>query len=318
MSLKGKRVLVTGGAGFIGSHLVDRLVQEDVSRLVIVDNFFLGRESNLAEALVLRPDIEILRMDASSESGMRSIVNKEDIEVVFNLAVVPLPTSLSFPSWTTRINMETVLTLCELARLDDIEELIHISSSETYGSARYVPMDERHPLDAITPYAASKAAADQIINSYIQTFGINATILRPFNNFGPRQNPGSYAGVIPKIIYWLKEDRPIQIYGSGNQTRDFIFVQITADLIVRAFSLPNTKGQTINMATGVETSILSLVKMMTSAWGKPMHPIEFLPERQGDVLRHCADTALMKEMFGFAGAPINEKHLQSTIEWYCR
>ena len=316
--MHGKKVLVTGGAGFIGSHLVDRLIEEDPATIVVVDNLFLGKEENLAEARLRRNDIPLIHVDASDESSMRTISASHDFDVVFDLAVVPLPTSLKYPGWTARVNYSSVLALCELVRFGDIGELIHFSSSEAYGSAQLVPMAESHPLGASTPYAASKAAGDLLVNSYIETYGITATVIRPFNNFGPRQNSASYAGIIPIVIGNLREDKPIEIHGSGMQTRDFVFAPQTADLTVKAAKTPGTKGKTFNIATGRETSILDIVSMIKSAYGKPSHPIVFTEPRIGDVLRHVADTTLMRDLLGEVPDAINEASLAETIEWYLR
>jgi UDP-glucose 4-epimerase len=191
MSLKNKSILVTGGAGFIGSHLIDRLIKEDPKKIVIVDNFFLGKKANLNEAVKHYPELKVYNQDASDYIEMAKIMKNESIDVVFNLAVIPLPTSLTKPRWTFEQNINIALSTCELARNGFFNTLIHFSSSEAYGTCEYAPMDESHPLNSATPYAASKASSDQLIFSYCNTFGIDAAIIRPFNNYGPRQNEGS-------------------------------------------------------------------------------------------------------------------------------
>ena len=215
--IKGKNVLVTGGAGFIGSHLVDRIICDDPANLVVVDNFFLGNEDNLADARRAYPDLKLFRLDASDLAAMHQLVASQKIEVAFDLAVIPLPTSLSYPAWTIETNVGIATTLCELARWGNLQTLVHCSSSEAYGSATIVPMDESHPLLPSTPYAASKVSADHVVLSYILTFGIDAVVVRPFNNFGPRQNPGTYAGIIPIIINRVRKGEPVMIHGDGEQ-----------------------------------------------------------------------------------------------------
>lgn len=316
MSLKSKSILITGGAGFIGSHLVDRVIREDPARIVVVDNFFLGRAENLREAERLRSDVEVIRLDASDLAAMQDIVGSREIDTVFDLAVVPLPTSLEYPEWTVKTNVGIVSTFCEIARRGSIERLLHVSSSEAYGSARYVPMDEGHPHDAITPYAASKSAGDHIIASYIRTFGIDATVVRPFNNFGPRQNPGTYAGIIPIVVQRVLTGQPIEIHGDGEQTRDFCFVRDTAELIVALYDTPQAQGMEINLATGKETSINELVAHLLDALGAPDHPIVHTAERPGDVRRHAADTKRLQSLIGRTPEVLAPTAIAETVEWY--
>lgn len=318
MKLAGKNILVTGGAGFIGSNLVDRLVKENPAKLVVVDNFFLGREENLAEARRDYPELKVFRLDASDLGSMRDLVEKEKIEVVFNLAVIPLPTSLEYPGWTVNTNVEIATTFCELARWGSIQTLVHCSSSEAYGTARYVPMDENHPLESSTPYAASKAAADLVVQSYWQTFGIDTVIVRPFNNFGPRQNYGSYAGIIPIVVQRVKSGLPVEIYGDGLQTRDYIFVGETVEAFVRICEQEATRGKVFNVATGREISINDLVAKILQALGAPEHPVVHCAPRPGDVRRHCGDISLARQWVGFKSAGITVEQLQETVEWYLR
>ena len=318
LDLRGKSILVTGGAGFIGSHLVDRLIQERPANLVVVDNFFLGHEDNLAFARAALPALKVSRLDASDLAAMHQLVQAEGIEVVFDLAVIPLPTSLRYPVWTVQTNVGIATTFCELARWGNIKTLIHCSSSEAYGTAQYVPMDESHPQMAITPYAASKSAADQVVLSYWRTFGIDAAIVRPFNNYGPRQNPGTYAGIIPIIIQKVKRREPIEIHGDGEQTRDFIFVRDTADALVRVFGEDATRGKVINIATGHEISVNNLVTRLLGVMGVPDYPRVYTSPRPGDVKRHCGDIGLARRLIGFDPPGITDSYLKETVDWYLR
>lgn len=316
MKLEGRYILVTGGAGFIGSHLVDRLVQENPASLVVVDSFFLGREENLLEARKAYPALKLFRMDASNLAAMLQLVIAEKIEVVFDLAVVPLPTSLDFPTWTIETNIGIASTFCELARRGYFQTLVHCSSSEAYGSAIHIPMDEDHPLVPFTPYAASKAACDHIVLSYRETYGIDAVVVRPFNNFGPRQNPGSYAGIIPIVIRKILNNEPIEIFDDGEQTRDFVFVRDTAKEMVRIYEEERTRGKVINIASGRETSMNSLVSQLTAVMGVPDHPVFHSAPRPGDVRRHCGDVTRLKELTGFEAGTISPVTLAETVEWY--
>ncbi len=315
-SLKNKNVLVTGGAGFIGSHLVDRIIKENPSAINVVDNFFLGKEENLENAAKMRPDLEVFRLDASDLAAMRDLVEKQKIDVVFNLAVIPLPTSLDYPVWTVNSNIGIALTFCELARTHSIETLIHCSSSEAYGSAEVIPMDETHPTNPKTPYAASKLAGDELVLSYVRTFNIDAAIVRPFNNYGPRQNPGRYAGIIPIIVRKLKSNQPIEIYGDGEQTRDYIYVKETAEGFIKVYEQDASRGQVLNIATGKEITINQLVCKMLEILDKPNHPVVYLEDRIGDVRRHCGGIALAKKLIGFEPSVMPEEGLLETAKWY--
>lgn len=316
MRLKDKNVLITGGAGFIGSHLVDRVIREDPSKLLVVDNFFLGQESNLREARSTFPDLKVYRIDASDLASMRELAEQEKIDVVFNLAAIPLPMSISYPRWTINVNTEIATTSCELARQGVIDTLIHCSSSEVYGSAEYIPMDERHPHNATTPYAASKAAQDLIVLSYLRTYNINVVIMRPFNNFGPRQNQVSYAGIIPIIIQKVLNKEPIEIFGDGEQTRDYVFVQDTADMFVQIYNEQKTRGLEINLATGHEITINELVRRMLDVMGVPDHPVIHTSPRRGDVRQHCGDISVICDLVGYEPRPVCAEHLEQTISWY--
>ena len=314
-SLTGKNVLVTGGAGFIGSHLVERIAADRPSRLVVVDNLFLGKESNLAGARAAFPGLKLYRQDASEFDPMAAIIASEAIDVVFNLAIVPLPASLVNPRWTIDVNIALTTVPCELLRLGYYKTLIQFSSSEAYGSAGYVPMDEEHPCVPSTPYAASKLAGDYVVLSYRETYGIDAAIVRPFNNYGPRQNAGAYAGVLPIVIGNALRGEPVHIFGDGEQTRDFIFVRDTADAAVRVFAAGATRGKVVNIASGRETSINTLVRELLSALAIDV-PIVYEPARAGDVRRHCGGIELARQLIGYEPRTSLLEGLKETVAWY--
>lgn len=315
MSLKNKSVLVTGGAGFIGSHLVDRLIEEKLSDLVVVDNFFLGKESNLEEARANYPKLKILRQDASDYEALKRIATSENIQVVFNLAVIPLPASLEKPRWTYEQNVNITLCLCELARERYFDTLIHFSSSEALGTCQYAPMDENHPLNPTTPYGASKAATDVLVLSYVNTFNIDASIIRPFNNYGPRQNEGSYAGLIPLTIKRILSGEAPVIYGDGKQTRDYIYVTETADAAVELYNHQDTRGKVVNIASGDEISVNKLVKLISQYMGSG-RDIIYESERPADVRRFIASINLAQHLINFKPRIGLEEGIKSTIEWY--
>jgi UDP-glucose 4-epimerase len=306
---------VTGGAGFIGSHVADRLAESGIARLIIVDDFFLGREGNL-ETVMTQVPVQIVRAGAEDLSTLQSIARQEEPDALITLATVPLPTSLEYPSFAVGKNVDLALASCELIRHGYVGKMIQISSSEVYGTARHVPMTEQHEREPITPYAASKAAADDILLSYCRTFDLEASILRPFNTYGPRQNKGAYAGVIPTVIERVKAGLPVQIHGDGLQTRDFVAVGDTAEAVIKALKVDLPRGTVANVSTGVETSILDLVGMILEQMNVPEHHIEHTSPRPGDVRRHSGDSSRLQELLGFRPTPISPRSLATTIEWF--
>ena len=313
--LTGKSVMVTGGAGFIGSHLVDRIIREAPANLVVVDNLFLGKMENLDQAQQSFPALKFYSQDVSDYGAIKQLMADEDVEVVFNLAVVPLPTSLERPRWTMDTNVAMTTVVCELLREGYYQDLIQFSSSEAYGSAQYVPMDEKHPLMPSTPYAASKIACDYAVLSYWKTFGSRAAILRPFNNFGPRQNEGAYAGIIPIVIQRALQGLPIAIYGDGEQTRDFVFVRRVADAAVQAYEEPATRGRVMNVASGQEITINRLVREILAILDTDV-PIVYEAPRPGDVRRHRSAIGLAQELIDFQPTLGPMEGLEETVDWY--
>lgn len=315
MSLAGKSLLVTGGAGFIGSHLVDRLIREAPGNLVVVDNLWLGREANLDQARQAFPGLTFYRVDVRQARTMAAILRREETDIVFDLATIPLPASLVRPKWSARAIYDMAATLCELGRRGLYRTLIHCSSSEVYGTAAYVPMDEAHPLLPRTPYAAAKAAADLLVQSYQHSFGLDATIVRPFNTYGPRQNDQNYAGIIPIVVRRVLAGQPPVIFGDGEQTRDYSFVTDIADGIVRVAMTPAARGGVINLASGEEVTINRLVRTLTTILGYD-GPIEYAAPRPGDVRRHLADISRARQLLGYRPQTDLETGLRRTVAWY--
>lgn len=315
-SLKGKSILVTGGAGFIGSHLADRLIDEDPKAVIVIDNFFLGKVKNLSVAMEKGKEVfQYYALDVTNARDVAEIVYRHQIDVVFHLAVIPLPHSLQEPGENVSQNIEMTLVLCELAKQKAFTTLVHFSSSEAYGTARTPKMIEEHDLLPETPYAASKAACDLIVRSYQRSFGIDATIVRPFNNYGPRQNEGLYAGVIPITIRTLLNgDHPI-IYGTGRQTRDFTYVSDTVGAAIQLYKTKESRGRVINVGSGVETPIQYLVGTICNKLDYDGH-IRYEARRDGDVDRHCADTLRLRQMTGFKPTVSFDEGITKTVEWY--
>lgn len=313
--IKNKAVLVTGGAGFIGSHLVDELLTRAAGAVVVVDNLFLGNMENLAPAQ-RSERFHFYREDAADLSVMDHILAKHRVEVVFNLATKALLYSFTNPEGAFLVNVEIMRTLLYLQRKNAFQTLVHCSSSEAYGTAQIFPMDENHPYVPATPYAAGKAAADLMALSYAHTFGNDLTIVRPFNNYGPRQNKDrGLEAVIPlTAARLLRGEAPI-IYGDGQQTRDFIYVKDTVRGILAAFEHTTSRGQVFNLASGEEISIARVIKGVC-AYFNYKGAIEHREARPADVRRHRGDIQRAREALGFEPKVKFEEGLKMTLDWY--
>jgi UDP-glucose 4-epimerase len=312
--ISGKSVLVTGGAGFIGSHLVDRLIPENPKRIVVVDSLFLGKLSNLAAAQKESKSIEILVRDASIFPVLEEIVKTREIDLVFDLATIPLPTSYVQPRWTYENNIRIVLNWCELLRQEKFGLYVHASSSEALGTAISLPMPEDHPMNPTTTYGSSKASQDLLIQSYDRMYGLNYLIFRPFNNFGERQNEKAYAGVIPSTIQRILGGEPPVLFGDGEQTRDFIYVKDTVDAVVRLVKNSECRNQIVHVARGREIRVIDLIQTICRIMGYNGE-IKKFPPRPNDVSRHFADTRRLRSYIEFH--PIDlENGIEHVIEWY--
>lgn len=308
MRIKGKRVLVTGGAGFIGSHVVERLAKEN--DVTVVDDFSVGTMENLRQ---VERRIRVLHADIADRASIDRAV--KDSQVIFHLAVVCLRVSISDPMRSHLTNDLGTLNLLLSAQETSIERFVHVSSSEAYGSAVRVPMDEDHPFNPTTPYGASKAAGEQYALSFYRTYGLPAMVVRPFNTYGPREHVDGPSGeVIPKFVARAMAGRPLLVFGDGQQTRDFTWVGDAARGIVLAGECDSLVGSAVNIARGHEVSILKIANLVRELVGTTV-PIEHLPERPGDVRRHLASTARAKEFLGFAADVSIEDGLARYIEW---
>lgn len=320
MKIAGANILVTGGLGFIGSHLVEKLAGMKPRSIHIVDiNFFGQSEGQIHDSFYrVDGDINFYLHDVGDLEWMTKWMPLMKCDLVFNLAVRPLPDSLLKPVDNFQNNVKVVEVLCELLRKNYYKQLVHFSSSEVYGSAQTTPMDETHPFKPSTPYAASKAAGDLLCLSYVKTFGVNISILRPFNNYGPRQNEGSYAGVIPETmrrLYWGEHAR---VTGDGSQTRDFIYVKDTAEAACR-LAEADRPGRVYNACSGKETGILHLIqeiRLLMEEEKSVSGIIEHVPPRPGDVHRHIGSGFLIEDELGFTPKTSLKEGLISTVKWY--
>ncbi|MHA2104675.1 MAG: NAD-dependent epimerase/dehydratase family protein [Candidatus Hodarchaeales archaeon] len=317
MKIQGKSVLVTGGAGFIGSHLVDELIKYKPSQIIVVDNFFLGKEKvmNLKSAKSNFPELSIIEETATDIYNMDRIISTNNVDVVFNLAVIPLVASLIKPSWVFDENVKMTLALCDLLKDGKYQHLVQYSSSEAYGTMVMDPMTETHPINPETPYAASKLATDLLALSYWRTFKSEVSVIRPFNNYGPRQNEGNYAGVIPITINnLLMGGKPI-IHSDGLQTRDYIYVEDTARLTLDLVESGKILGKIVNVAVGQEISVKKIINTIVK-YMDFKGEIVYEERRIGDVDQHRASIDLLKSTLGEVKFTPFEVGIQKTIEYY--
>ncbi len=312
-SVKGQVILITGGAGFIGSHLVDKCLEHGAKHVVVVDNLFLGNENNLQDSLKTG-NVTFYKDDIEIKSSLNYIFANHDIDVVFNCATKALNYSFLNPENAFSTNVTGVLNLLELQRAKNFKTLCHFSTSEVYGSAVYEPMDEIHPKNPLTTYAAGKAASDLAVESYVKMFDLDSFIVRPFNNYGPRQNhKGMMAGIIPITAHRILNNIAPEIHGTGEQTRDFIHVFDTVSAVIKLYDKMKP-AESINISTNNQVSMNTLVKSICDIMnykGKILRK----PERKSDVECHNACNKKINDMIDYQLTPFNDG-LKSTLKWY--
>ncbi len=309
----GSTFLVTGGAGFIGSHLVDRLLKEGAREVVVIDNFFTGDEQNLELALKTGRTV-LYRDDAELSTSMEYIFAKHQIDIVFNCATKALNYSFLNPANAFSTNVNVALNLLELQRKGLFKTLCHFSTSEVYGSAIYEPMDEAHPKNPTTTYAAGKAAADHAVESYVRMFDLDAYIVRPFNNYGPRQNYKDYlAAIIPITVWRILNGISVELHGEGFQSRDFIYVHDTVDAVIKLHNVM-PKGESVNISTDNQISIRDLLQNICVEMDYQGSIVK-KPERKSDVLCHNASNKKIQTMIDYSLTPFDQG-LSETLAWY--
>ena len=312
--VKGKTILITGGAGFIGSHLCEKYCQEGHT-VICLDNFMNGNLANVRQLLNQR-NFKLIDGDIRDLDLLEKIM--PGVNVVFHLAAqIHVDRSMVEPGLTYEVNVLGTQNILEASRRYDIEKVIYASTSEVYGPAEYVPMDENHPLKAPHIYGASKIAADRMCYAYIQTYAMNVYILRSFNTFGPRQKDTGYGGAISMFLKRVLSGMPPIIYGDGHQTRDYIYI----DDIVRAydsvFSYEKPIAGPINFGTGREVRIVDLANMIVDLCDgksdvRPVH----VETRPGEVQRLVADTTMAKNLLKWEPQYSLEDGLNILIDWY--
>jgi len=313
--MKYKKLLVVGGAGFVGSHVVDALVKHGAEKIVVVDNMFLGKTENLNEAFQ-KGNVIVYKEDARYLTALENIIEREKPEAVYNLAVKCLPYGFIDPEGAFMTGVEIAHNLANLLRKKKFERLLHFSSSEAYGSAVYVPMDENHPLDPNSPYGAGKAAADLLLLSYYKLFDLEISIIRPFNFYGERQNMEAYAAVVPVTIWRiLNGERPI-LEGDGLQSRDFTYVKDGAEVAVKMMNCDKAVGRVVNVGQGKEMDVRTVISMICDALDYPFDKVELKPPRPSDVRRLHADITLAKKMLGYSPKTAFNEGIKLTIDWF--
>jgi len=310
--IKNSVILVTGGAGFIGSHLVDKLIENEAKEVIIIDNMFLGSEENLQDAI--SKGVILYKDDLEITSSLDYIFEKHDIDIVFNCATKALNYSFVNPKNAFDTNVNGILNILEHQRRGHFKTLVHFSTSEVYGTAEYEPMDENHPIKPTTTYAAGKAAADIAVNSWVNMFDLDAFIVRPFNNYGPRQNHKGYmAGIIPITAYRILNDINPEIHGSGLQSRDFIYVLDTVDAIIKLYPLLK-KAESINISTDGQISMKDVIHKIADLMNYKKEILS-KPARGADVECHNACNKKVKSIIDYKLTPF-EEGLAKTVKWY--
>jgi len=307
------QVLVTGGGGFIGSHIAQRLVR-DGHRVRVVDNFTTGHRRNLQPVL---DDIELVEGDLQSYERAHAAVR--GCEVVLHQAAMPsVPRSIQDPLTSNASNVIGTLNVLLAARDSGVRRVLYASSSSVYGATPGLPKDESLPALPISPYAVAKLASEGYCRSFTEVYGLETVALRYFNVFGPRQDPLSqYSAVIPNFITAaLRGDTPV-IFGDGEQSRDFTYVDNVVEANLLAMSAPDVAGRMYNIALGERISLNALVASIGELLGRPLEARHEAP-RVGDVLHSMADTTRARDELGFRVVVDFKEGLSRTIEHYAQ
>ena len=310
-----KRVLVTGGAGFISSNFIRHLLAETDYEVVTLDALtYAGNLENLAEVLS-HERLSFVHGDIRDAGLIRELI--EGVDVIVNAAAEShVEKSIEHgASEFVTTNVEGTQILLDAIRVTPVERFILISSSEVYGTAESAPMDEEHPLKPRSPYAATKAGADRLAYSYWTTYDLPITIVRPFNNYGPRQHPEK---VVPRFITQALADEPLTIHGDGHASRDWLYVGDDAEAIVAVIEAPIEKisGEVINVATGVDIPVGDIARMVLAALDKPSDLTLNVAERPGQVDRHIGTTEKAERLLGWRPRTTFEQGLERTVAWY--
>ena len=314
MKLKGKYVLVTGAGGFIGSHLVEALVKREAKVKAFV-HYNSRNDWGMLEFVDrhIQSQLEVLTGDVRDSDCIRASVS--DCDAVFHLAaMIGIPYSYVNPRDVVDTNLVGTLNVLQAARDFETEKVIHLSTSEVYGTAEYVPMDEKHPLYPQSPYAATKVAADQLALSFYRSFDLPVAIARPFNVYGPRQ---SARAIVPTIISQALEKKSVKL-GSIYTTRDLTYVADTVEGLLRICESDQTKGEITNLGSGFEISIEELIELVARCLNKSIRAISESKRKRpktSEVERLCSDSKKAQKVLGWVPQVTLEEGLALTISW---
>ena len=314
LKLKNKKILVTGADGFIGSHLVEMLVESGAKvRALSYYNSF--NYWGWLEVLDCLNDIEVVSGDVRDPHFCKEIT--KDMDIIFHLAaLIAIPYSYIAPDSYVDTNVKGTLNICQAAKENGCERVIHTSTSEVYGTAQYVPIDEKHPLQSQSPYSASKTGADHMAMSFNLAFGLPVTIARPFNTYGPRQ---SARAVIPTIIGQIASGKKQIKLGDVSPTRDFNYVLDTCKGFIELARSDKTIGEAVNIGSGFEISIadtLGLIKEIMNSDVEFITDDQRLRPKDSEVFRLCCDNTKIKLLTGFKPEYSLEQGLKQTIDWF--
>jgi nucleoside-diphosphate-sugar epimerase len=302
--------LVTGGAGFIGSHLSEEVARRG-HRVRVADSLITGKRSNLAHV----SGVEFIEGDLADLEFAKRVADGCDY-VLHQAAMPSVPRSVTDPITSNRANVDGTLNILVASRDAGVKRLVFAGSSSAYGDTPTLPKHEGMPSDPMSPYALQKVVGEQYLRMFTRLYGLETVSIRYFNVFGPRQDPASpYSGVISVFATALIENRPPKIYGDGEQTRDFTYVANVVDGVLRACEAPNASGEIINVATGGRISLNKLFYAMRDIVGGTLEPI-YGESRQGDVRDSQADIRKAQALLGYEPIVSFEEGLARTITWY--
>ncbi len=311
--MKKQKILITGGAGFIGSHLVDELLAKNYI-VICLDNLVNGSLSNLKTALT-NPNFQFIKGDILKEQD--ALKSTKIVDIVFHLACLGVRHSIHSPLANHRVNAEGTLRMLQAARVNKIKKFFYISSSEIYGDVKHFPIAEDYVPAPTTIYGASKLAGEHYSIAYNKCYGLKTTILRIFNNYGPRAHYESDAGeIIPRTIVMAIYNKPPTVFGDGKTTRDYFYVRDTVRALADLINYPNLTGEIINIGAGLETKIIDIVRKILNLMDKQNLEIIHAGNRPADLPRLWVNANKFYEMTRFAPAYDFEQGLKETIVYY--